>query len=232
MADWVSFWDSGSDSAIYVNRRHRDVHYRRVARDIRALVPSVNAVVLDYGCGEALFADHVAAAARRLILCEAAPQVRQRLAARFADNDAIQVCGPDDLAALPDGSVDFIVMHSVAQYLTPTEFDALLMRFRRMLAADGRLILGDIIPPSVTAATDAGALLGFAAAGGFLTAALVGLARTVFSDYWHVRRQLGLTRYSEDEIVARLTAAGFSASRTARNLGHNPARMTILARPA
>ena len=50
--DWVSFYDF-KHSVIYVNARHRDVHYRKIAEDIRAYVPGKNARVLDYGCGEA-----------------------------------------------------------------------------------------------------------------------------------------------------------------------------------
>ena len=40
--------------------------------------------MLDYGCGEALHADLVAAAADELLLCEGAPGVRAGIAARFA----------------------------------------------------------------------------------------------------------------------------------------------------
>ena len=152
MADWISFWDSDSDNAIYVSRRHRDVHYRRIAGDVRSLVPAADAVVLDYGCGEALFAEHVAEAAGRLILGEAAPQMRERLAARFAHNPKIEVRAPEELTRLPAQAIDMIVMHSVAQYLTREELAALLARFRTLLKPDGRLILGDIVPPNVSAA--------------------------------------------------------------------------------
>jgi SAM-dependent methyltransferase len=228
MGDWIAFWDS--NHSIYVNGRHRDVHYRTIAQDIRAYVPA-DASVLDYGCGEALHADLIAAPARRLILCEAAPLVRTALAARFAGQAKIEVRAPEEVAALPPASLDVVVLHSVAQYLTGDELDGLLARFRRLLAANGLFILGDVIPPNVSAATDALALLRFGAANGFFTAAVIGLARTVMSDYWRLRSHLGLTRYSEDEIIAKLKRAGFSASRAPKNIGHNPARMTFLARP-
>ena len=32
MSDWSSFWDS--KHSIYVNARHKDVHYRRIAEQI------------------------------------------------------------------------------------------------------------------------------------------------------------------------------------------------------
>ena len=39
MGDWIAFWDS--EHSIYVNARHRDVHYRTIAQDIRAALPAV-----------------------------------------------------------------------------------------------------------------------------------------------------------------------------------------------
>jgi SAM-dependent methyltransferase len=228
MGDWIAFWDS--KHSIYVNARHRDVHYRTIAQDVRAHVPP-GAAVLDYGCGEALSADMLAATARTLILCDAAPKVRGALAARFAGNPKIAIRSPEEVAALPAGALDVIVMHSVAQYLTPSGLDALLQLFRRLLTDKGMLVLGDVLPPNVSAFTDAMALIRFAAANGFLAAALVGLCRTALSDYWRLRSSLGLTRYGEAAMVEKLAAAGFSASRAAANIGHNPARMTFLARP-
>jgi SAM-dependent methyltransferase len=232
MGDWIAFWDS--EHSIYVNARHRDVHYRTIAEHLRehlvALQLSPAAVVLDYGCGEALHARLVAQATNRLILCEAAPKVRAALAARFADNPKISVSAPEDIASLPDASLDVIIMHSVAQYLTPGELDELLVRFRRLLKPDGNLILGDIVPPEVPAWIDALALLRFARANGFPVAAIAGLVRTVLSDYWRLRSRLGLTRYSEAAMTTKLGAAGFSAIRAVVNIGHNAARMTFLAR--
>src|SRR2546428_4076625 len=101
MGDWIAFWDS--EHSIYVNARHRDVHYRTIAQDIRAHLPPA-AAVLDYGGGEALHADLIAASARALILCAAAPTVRAGLAARFAGQPKIKVCSPEEVAALPAGT--------------------------------------------------------------------------------------------------------------------------------
>jgi SAM-dependent methyltransferase len=206
------------------------VHYRTIAQDVRAHLPP-GAAVLDYGCGEALSADLVAADARTLILCDAAPKVRTALAARFTRNPKIAIRSPEDVAAMPAGALDVIVIHSVAQYLTPPELDALLRLFHRLLTDKGMLIVGDVLPPDVSAFTDAMALIRFAAANGFLTAALAGLCRTALSDYWRLRSSLGLTRYGDAAMVEKLAAAGFSASRAATNIGHNQARMTFLARP-
>jgi SAM-dependent methyltransferase len=226
---WLAFWDSSH--SIYVNARHKDVHYRLIAEQVAALVPGPDARVLDYGSGEALCADLVAASAGEVILCEAAPGVRAGIAARFAGNAKIRAAGPEEVAQLPERSIDLIVLHSVAQYLQPAETDALFGLFRRLLKSDGILVVSDVIPPHVSAVTDAWALLRFGAANGFLVAAFVGLARTLLSDYWRLRTQYGLTRYSEPVMIEKLAAAGFEARRVAANIGHNPARMAFHARP-
>ena len=230
MSDWISFYDF-KHSVIYVNARHRDVHYRTIAEDIRAYVPSPTAQVLDYGCGEAASSDLLAAAGSHLTLVEAAPNVRAALAARYAGNPKISVFTPEEAAAQPAGSFDLIVLHSVAQYLTPDETDALLAQFRRLLKSTGTLIVSDVIPLHVPAATDAWALLRFAAANGFLLAAVAGLVRTRLSLYWRLRMGVGLTRYTPAAMKETLAAAGFAAERAPDNLGHNRLRMAFIARP-
>jgi SAM-dependent methyltransferase len=226
---WLKFWDSAH--SIYVNARHRDVHYSLIAQQIAALVPSPQARVLDYGCGEALHADLVAAAAGELLLCEGAPRVRAGIAARFAGNTKIRAVAPDEVGRLPDHSLDLIVLHSVAQYLTPDELAKLFALFHRLLNADGMLVVSDVIPPDVAASTDALALLRFGATNGFFVGAVVGLVRTVLSDYWRLRTRYGLTRYGEAAMTDKLAAAGFFAQRAAQNIGHNQARLAFAARP-
>lgn len=229
MRQWIDFYDSAH--SIYVNARHRDVHYRDVAQHIAALVPGPQARVLDYGCGEALHADLVARAAASLVLCDAAPSVRRAIAARAAGNAKIRAMAPEEVERLPGGSFDLIVANSLAQYLTAQELDALLALWRRLLAPGGRLVVADVIPPHVGALSDLAALLRYAFANGFLLAALAGLARTALSPYRRLRATLGITKYREEEFVAKLAAAGFSAERMAENFEHNPARMTFACRP-
>jgi SAM-dependent methyltransferase len=229
LSDWQSFWDS--EPSIYVNDRHRDVHYREIADQIAGFVPGPQARVLDYGSGDAIHADRVAAVAGEVVLCESAASARSAMAARFAGNACISICSPDELTQRADNSFDLIVANSVAQYLTRAEFEHLLAAWKRLLAPGGTLIVGDIIPPDVGALSDIGALLRYAARNGFLCAALFGLARTAISPYRKLRNQIGITQYSEAEFIKLLKAAGFTAERLTRNMEHNPARMTFRARP-
>src|SRR5882672_2515768 len=227
MSDWRSFWDS--EHSIYVNARHKDVHYRDIADQIAAFVPGPTARVLDYGCGDALHADRVAAVATEVLQCDSAQSVRAAMAARFAGNPRIKVVSPEEIEQRADRSLDLIVANSVVQYLSKAELDRLLALFRRLLAPGGALIVADVIPPDVGAVSDVLALLRLAARNGFLTAALIGLARTAVSAYRKLRSTLGIAQYTEADFLAKLAAAGYSAERLQRNLEHNPARMTFRA---
>ena len=230
MTNWVSFYDF-KHSVIYVNERHRDVHYRKIAQDIAAYVPSPAARMLDYGSGEATSADLIAAACGHLTLVEAAPHVRASLAQRYAANPKVAVVTPEQVEAMPEASFDLIVMHSVAQYLTAHQLDEILALFRRLLKPDGLVVLGDVVPPHLAAPYAALALLRFGAQNGFLGAAVLGLIRIFFSDYMRLRKTAGLSHYEEGEILTRLKVAGFMAARAEENIGHNQRRMTFVARP-
>uniref|UniRef100_Q07T02 Methyltransferase type 12 n=1 Tax=Rhodopseudomonas palustris (strain BisA53) TaxID=316055 RepID=Q07T02_RHOP5 len=230
MDDWIDYYDS--THTIYVSKLHRDVHFRQIADDILRFIPSPAAVVLDYACGEALSADRVAKACGRLILAEPAPGVRGRLIARFAPNLKIRVRSLDDLRNMEPASLDLAVMNSVAQYMTPQELDTAFAVVHRLLKPTGRLVLGDILQPKIGMGADVIALLRLARAHGFLKDALIGLVRTALSDYRQLRSTIGLQRYEEAEMIGKLTQAGFVAKRAEHNIGHNPARMTFVARPA
>jgi SAM-dependent methyltransferase len=230
MKDWVAYYDS--PHSIYVNARHRDVHYARLADAIASYVPSRTASVLDYGCGEALHADRVADAAGRLTLAEAGPAVRGRLIERFKANPKIVVISAERAASLLPESFDMVILHSVSQYLAPEEFDRTAALFYTLLRPGGLLLVGDVVPPNTSAISDALALLRFGWQDGFFFAAVLGLIRTFFSDYWRLRTKVGLTRYGGQEMADKLAAAGFVVTRAPKNLGHLTTRMTFLARKA
>lgn len=225
--DWIAFWNS--KHFIYVNDRHLAVHYRRVATDILPYISS-GSRVLDFGCGEALAAGLLLSKASRVFLCDAAPNVRASLSARFRDQTRIQIISPDGLAEIPRRSIDLIVMHSVAQYLTSDQLISLLIEFRGMLKTDGRLILGDVISSQSSALVDALSLFEFSIREGFFLATLTGLARTAFSRYSTLRSKIGVLTFRENEILTVLANTGYAAVRSRNNLGHNKARTTFIAK--
>ncbi|MBV8765668.1 MAG: class I SAM-dependent methyltransferase [Hyphomicrobiales bacterium] len=245
---WREFWEG--DTPIYVSERHKILHYRLIARDILraidalpeaarhedashadAAAASFRPVVLDQGCGEALSAGEIAARCERLYLCDAAASVRARLQARFARIANIVVINPVEVADIPEGTVDLVVANSLAQYLARSELVSALRLWRELLKPQGRLLLADVPARGVSPMTDALALLRFGWRGGFLLAALAGLARTAVSDYRKLRAELGFASYDETQMLALLSEAGFSARRQIPNFGHNQARMAFLAKP-
>lgn len=224
---WIDYWDGAT--TIYVNARHKSVHYEKVAHDIVALLPGPNARVVDYGCGEALSAHLVAGACARLYLCDSSPNTRLRLAERTAGVANVEVISPEQYACLEPGTIDVIVANSVVQYLSPMQLSHFLALSRDRLSPLGHLFLADVIPRDVGPVQDATELLKFAAANGFLIAAATGLVRSFFSSYRHVRQALGLLQFDEAEILSILKQAGFPARRHRPNIGHNARRMTFVA---
>jgi SAM-dependent methyltransferase len=229
MSDWITFFDS--DHAIYVNARHKEVHAIITGDGMAEYVVGTDRV-LDYGCGEAAYAERLIRKAESLTLCEAAPNLRDRLKARVAHERFISVLSPEEVAALPNASFEVVIMHSVSQYLSPAELDRLLAQFHRLMQPHGKLVIGDVAQPGTPAWKDALALLHFGWRDGFFLAALRGLVRTAFSDYSKLRKDAGLTRYSEHDMTAKINAAGFNAVRAQRNIGHLQTRMTFVASKA
>jgi SAM-dependent methyltransferase len=227
--NWREYWNG--PHSIYANQRHRTLHFELIARDITRLIPSAEALVLDYGCGEADTAPALADRCATLFLHDTAPAVRARLSARHARDERIMVLDDAGLEEIADHSLDLIVVNSVVQYLTLSELHDVLDFAHERLKPSGRLALGDVIPSDANAVADARALLSFAWRGGFLFAALGGLVRTALSDYRTLRDSLGLARYGEDEMLEILSERGFSAVRAERNIGHNQRRMLFLATP-
>ena len=227
-SDWRSFWDG--EHSIYVNAHHKDVHYREIADQIAAYVPGRRRACSITAAARPCTPTAWLRSQRSAGCANPRPAVRAAMAARFAGNPRIKMCAPEDLEARPDRSLDLIVANSVVQYLTAPELERLLAVWRRLLAPGGSLIVGRHHPAG--RGRDqlmSAALLRYATRNGFLLAALAGLVRTAVSPYRKLRSQLGIAQYTEAEFMQRLRAAGYKAERLARNMEHNPSRMTFRA---
>ncbi len=222
------FWNG--DPVLYVNSRHRALYYAGVGKEIAALIPSPDAVLLDYGCGEALAADFLAEKCGKLYLYDPIAKIETLLRARYKANPKIAVLDRAGLEALPDSSLDLMMCNSVLQYLSREECGALVAYAAAKLKLGGRLVVADIIPPHADALTDSWALVEFAYRGGFLLAALRGLFAAFFSRYRRRRGRTGLTTFAIPDMQRLLATRGFEARRLDHNIGHNQARMTFLAK--
>jgi SAM-dependent methyltransferase len=225
--NWRDFWNG--PHAIYVNERHKRLHYELIADGIMSLIDHSSALVLDHGCGEACAAEKVASRCGCLYLYDPAINVQQKLRQQFAEEARIVVLTSQTLETIADGTLDFVVANSVLQYLSTAELAHLLAFWRSKLRPGGRLILADVMRPETSALSDVRALLRFALDGGFLFAALTGLVRTFFSPYRRLRDELGLARHSEEDLLTLLRTYGYSGRRAEHNLGHDQWRVTFIA---
>jgi len=227
MTNTISFWDRVRPA--YACVRHKEVCFAHRAAVLARFVRSPDARVLEFGCGEALFADRVAERCGGLVLCEPAPTARAALQARYRGHPKIEVVAPDDMAALPEGYFSLVAANSLIQRFSCAELAGFLALWRRLLRKGGSLVLSDIIPPGVGADADMGALLGLGFREGFFLAAVTGLARSVSSPDGWPQSGPGLTFYAEDELLALLEAARLPATRLRPNVGLNPYRMAYQA---
>jgi SAM-dependent methyltransferase len=225
---WRDFWNH--NHSIYVNARHKTLHHAGIAKDLIPLIPSPQAEVLDYGCGEALAAQKLAAQCDKLYLFDMAPNVETALRQRYGTSEKIVVLSEAALKAHPEDSLDMIICVSVLQYLSHDECRDFVLLAGRKLKIGGRLVVADIVPPYVDAASDTMALLEFSLRGGFFFAALRGLIATYFSRYRKLRPNIGLTTFAIPDMQRLLSTNGFEAKRADRNIGHNQARMTFIAK--
>lgn len=225
---WSDFFET--DHSIYVNARHKALHAEIVAKGVAAHIPSPQALVLDYGCGEALEANYLAARCEKLFLYDTAFVVRSRLRRIHIAAPNIKVLDETSFDELPENSLDMIAVVSVLQYVGEAELARLLTTFHDKLKDDGLLLLADIVPKNLSAWEDARALLSFGLAGGFLFAAAAGLAKTALSDYRTLREKYGLSTYDEADMAEILDEHDFSCERARENIGHNQKRMTFRAR--
>lgn len=231
---WADFW-SGTHS-IYVNARHMRVHYDRIADDLARLIAARRArhgtpLVLDWGCGDALNAPALVGFCRELWLYDGVGTVQGRIAQRFAGTTGIRVLNDTDWQTLAPGSLDMIIVASVAQYLSRADLESLMDRFRTVLKPDGEVIFADIIPPHVSMAADIASLLGTGLTNGFFFAACLGLAKTFFSEYRRIRATAGFSCYEADDFSGMLVRHGFQVERVRNNVGFNKQRMTFRAMP-
>ena len=229
MDSWLDFWNAPQH--LYVNLDHAERLYREVAEELlRAAEIGKGERCLDFGCGEALGCPVLLARGASVLLCDGAERMRRLATARFGARSGVTVLDLAGFKAIPPGTLDVVAVVSVLQYLPREELRGLLDRWHAQLRPGGRLVIGDVIPPDIGPLSDSLALLAYCRRHGHLLPAIRSILATALSDYRRVRHALGLTSYDEAEIRDLLGSHGFAATRHARNLGVNQARMTFVGR--
>lgn len=225
---WQQFWNK--KHRIYVSVRHQDAYYRELIRGVLTLLPERRPITLfDFGCGDALGAFSLSKIGIQVLLHDPVPYVHERIVKRFKQETNINVLDKDEFAALSSRSVDVVLIYSVLQYISKDDFKKLLPRFHEILSSKGVLLIGDVVPSSLSMIVDLYDLLAAGLRYGFFIDAVVGVFVTLFSDYRLVRKKNGFTKYDEREIIDILTTAGFKAERHLENMGLSKHRMLIKA---
>ena len=229
MKSWLDFWNA--PNAIYVSLSHQRAHYAKILNGIRGFVPAGGeAIVLDWGCGDALAANDLAQACGTLLLYDRADTTRARLILNFTNRPRIRVIDDAELETTSPAAIDLIIVNSVAQYLSRQQFADALQLFHRLLKPDGKLLLGDIIEPETPLLGHVTTFLRFAWQNGFFIAAVFGLARNFISPYRKLRRDAGYACYAESEIVGLLNNNGFVGGRLSSNIAVSQLRSSYLVR--
>lgn len=225
---WLDFWNAPDE--IFVHPAHMRRHFHRLTEGFFRYTTQVkNGRLLDYGCGEALAAERFVAEGLTTLLYDRSDYYRELVRRNHADKEKIAVLDDAALEALPERSLDYMLLCSVIQYLDDQELQALFQFAQSRLKAGGLLILADVIPPDVSLFRDVYDLLRAALNGGYLLPALRSLASLPFSKYRQVRQANALRYYTESELRTRLTAFGFSTTVAACNFGWSDSRKTYLA---
>jgi ubiquinone/menaquinone biosynthesis C-methylase UbiE len=226
---WLDFWNAAN--RIYVSRRHREAHFDTIFARVRPFLPArPDGIVLDWGCGDALAAGRMAEICGTVQLYDGASAVRARLVERHQGHPSVQVLDDSDLDALAPGSVDFVMVISVIQYLDKQQLATALARFHRLVKRDGSILIGDVIEPDTQVWRDAANLLRFGLSEGFFLAALVGMLSTFASPYRRLRREMGFSRYTPKEILHLLEGQGFSGESLPVNVAPSRQRRSYLGR--
>jgi len=198
---------------------------------VRPFLPNAAAAtMLDWGCGDALAAGRMAAICPNVLLYDAAEVTRERLRIAYAGHARVRVLDEADLAALRDGTIDFILMNSVVQYLAAEKLPSVLANISRWLKPEGVFLLGDVIEPDTSMLRDAANLLRFSAANGFMIAAVLAMLETLASPYRQLRKEHGFACYSPKEMRTLLGECGFDCEMLPDNIAPSRHRRSYLGR--
>ncbi len=227
-ADWKAYWEKIEDQQEVFRAEARD----HIAR-LRRLVPvDAGTRSLDFGCGFGFAAEQIAPHVGSVALWDGAANVRRRARARvawLANVEMVDLSDPD--APATTAAFDLITVHSVVQYMSESELQAWLLRWRRMLKPNGRLVLSDLIQPGTSSARELLDYLAFSARNGFFFDALIGGVRE-FASYFGARSSRPLTQVDEPRLTRWGAQAGLRVEWLPENLSYRRFRRTAVLRAA
>lgn len=223
---WASYWEALSDR----QRRFREQSDEYV-RKLESAVPlESRARVLDFGCGFGFVAQALVSRVGEVFLWDSSANMRRRARLNLAGRRNVRFLDlSEPKSEFSDPEFDLILVNSVVQYMSLEEFSGWLLRWRNMLAPDGRIVVSDLIPPDYPAIWDIVDQLRFGARRRVLATA-IWEALSEVALYWKVRRAYPLSRIGCEELRWRATSAGLSADYLPYNLTYFTKRLTAVVR--
>lgn len=215
---WSEFWENDTT---YACKEHKKLVEDLTIRQQISLV-NKNDTVLDFGCGES-FKKPLSDAVKDLYLYGDAAQIIKRLKIAYEGEKNIHVI--DELDESASYSVIFVC--SVIQYLSFKEFIEKIKYFKRVLKPDGKVIISDIIPKNTTPLKELHTLITIAIKHNFFIKSIFNILRMARSDYGHLRKDFGLSKYDKEEMIQILQENGFR-SELHENIGLNKDRFCII----
>ncbi|HEY7503907.1 MAG TPA: class I SAM-dependent methyltransferase [Gemmatimonadales bacterium] len=224
---WDHFWDRVTD-----DQRLLKEDAVECVRSLREVVPLTSATrVLDFGCGWGNVARLLAPHVGGLTLWDDAPRMRRLAREATAGLPNVTLLDLTPGVDSPGGRFDLILANSVGQFMTADELRSWLRRWRHLLAADGWLVVSDLVPPDYPALADFLTLFRFSASRKFLFRALWDAAR-VMPLYWRTRSARPLLRTSRADLTSWGREAGLAAPEFPPNLTCFKQRITAVYRRA
>jgi len=151
--------------------------------------------ILDFGCGHGYLASLLAERVRDVYIYDASLSMMElaRYHNRKKGNVVVLEKMSDHVPPL-----DYVLVNSVIQYMTPDVLKNNLRLWRSLLKDDGKIIVSDILPEKVRFFSEILGLLSFTLSRGYLIGQVCLLASLLFSDFTKVVRECPLTYYPHD----------------------------------
>lgn len=221
---WAAYWERLGGTESFFREQAKEY----VVNLECALELNRNARVLDFGCGFGFVAEMLAPKVGEVFLWDVSVNMRRRARLNLADHQNIRFLDLSEPQAIArELKFDLIVVNSVVQYMSLDQFAAWLVMWRTMLAAGGRIVVSDLIPPEYQSMSDLVDLLKFSIRRDVLGSALLQAMRDM-GRYWMMRRSCPLARTCMEDLGELSKAADLSVSCLPRNLTHFRGRLSAV----
>ena len=218
MDNWIEYW---SQETQFVCDHHMHLSYQATYEDFKSYVDSSDSI-LDFGCGEGLFASQLSQNCNTLFLYDAAESILDRIRLNNNHSNVKIVNSYQDIKIL-----DLVLISSISQYIPEQEFIEILKNLKSSIVPNGKIIISDIIPLKNSILIEALDLLKIAIQNGFFAIAILKILSSLLGNYSKVRRLLPLTKYDINRFQRNMEQLGFLCKVQENNLGLNSNRLTV-----